>query len=84
LTCRKGEEARSGCSRAMSQELIWLEGQTDAEGPYFLGKLFSAVDCTMLPWFIRLYILKHYRGFEMPKECKRLVAWWVFYILLVL
>lgn len=75
--CRKSSEARVACSKAMSQELIWLEGQTHAEGPYFMGKQFSAVDCTLLPWFIRLYILKHYRDYEMPKECKRLVAWWV-------
>ena len=69
--CRKGEEARAACSKAMAQELLWLEGQTDAEGPYYLGKQFSAVDCTLLPWFIRLYILKHYRGEtgDTPKQC---------------
>lgn len=65
----------------MTSELLWLEAEADAEGPYFLGKQFSAVDVALLPWFIRLYVLKHYRGFEMPKDCKKLVAW---YALLVL
>ena len=65
----------------MSQELIWLESEADRDGPYFLGKQFSAVDCTLLPWFIRLYVLKHYRGFEMPKECRCLVAWYVLRVL---
>ena len=59
----------------MKQHLLWLEGCINKEGPYFLGKQFTAVDCAILPWFIRLYVLKHYRNFELPKDCKALVAW---------
>lgn len=75
LTCRKGEDQRRQCGQIMTTELLWLESEASSEGPYFSGKQFSAVDLTLLPWFIRLYILKHYRGFELPKECKKLVAW---------
>lgn len=73
--CRKGDDQRKECSEILSSELLWLESEAVPEGPYFSGKQFSAVDCALLPWFIRLYILKHYRGFEMPKDCKKLVAW---------
>lgn len=73
--CRQGRPEREAVAQEMVRELQWLEGEVHPEGPYFLGKEFSAVDCAILPWFIRLFVLKHYRGFELPKDCKKLVDW---------
>lgn len=40
-----------------------------------MGKHFSMVDIALLPWFIRLFILEHYRGFGLPANCQKLAAW---------
>ena len=79
---RQDQAGRDESAHKLATELLWLEELPDKEGPYFLGKQFSAVECALLPWFIRLYILKHYRGFEMPKECRKLFAWCVHLALL--
>ena len=79
LFCRKGDDQRKECGEILASELLWLESEATQDGPYFSGKQFTAVDIALLPWFIRLYILKHYRGFEMPKVCKKLVAWYALY-----
>jgi glutathione S-transferase len=36
---------------------------------------FSLVDIAAYPWFERWCVLEHYRGFELPKEFKKLHAW---------
>lgn len=72
---RKGQADRDESARKLKEQLVWLESLVSKEGPYFLGKQFGAIDCAILPWFIRLYVLKHFRNFELPKECKALVAW---------
>lgn len=33
------------------------------------------VDIALLPWFIRMFILEHYRGFGLPTDCHNLAAW---------
>ena len=40
------------------------------KGPYFYGNDFSIVDIAIAPWIvgIRMEVLKHYRGFEVPKD----------------
>ena len=35
-------------------------------GPYFLRDKFSFIDVVMAPWFERMKVLEHYRGFEVP------------------
>lgn len=45
-------------------------------GPYWLGEQLSLVDLAFYPFFERLPILEHYRGFSLPEECPRLSAWW--------
>ena len=37
------------------------------DGPFFTGKTFGMVDIMLVPFTLRLYILKHYRGFEIPQ-----------------
>ena len=51
------------------------EGGVCQQGPFLLGANFSLVDAAVLPWFLRMYILKQYRGFELPASCTRLAAW---------
>lgn len=47
-----------------------------SDGPFWFGETLSLVDLTYYPWFERLPVLQHYRGFEIPPECDRLRAWW--------
>ena len=51
------------------------EGIGAADGPYWLGARLSLVDLTYEPWFERIPALKHYRGIDLPPECRRLKAW---------
>ncbi len=48
----------------------------DSAGPFPMGATFTLVDAAVLPFFIRSYVLKHFRGFELPAECERLKAWY--------
>ena len=45
-------------------------------GPYWLGAEFSLADIAFYPWFEQVCVLERYRGFQMPGECNRLIAWW--------
>ena len=49
----------------------------DPEGPFFLGKELGYVDIMFAPWSYRIYILKHYRKFEIPQtdEYRRYHVW---------
>ncbi|GAB1608439.1 glutathione S-transferase U19-like [Argonauta hians] len=37
-------------------------------GDFFMGDTFSYVDMVLLPWIIRLPVLKHYKNFELPTD----------------
>lgn len=53
------------------------QGLNDPQaGPYWLGDQLSLVDLAFYPFFERLPILEHYRGFSLPEECPRLSDWW--------
>ncbi len=39
-------------------------------GPFYAGEEFSAGDVLMAPYFCRLCVLKHYRGFSVPVDEK--------------
>ena len=72
---RQDKEQQKEVAREIQDQFHWLEEQVDSQGPYFMGKDFSMVDIALLPWFIRLFILEHYRGFGLPADCKKLAAW---------
>lgn len=72
---RQDKEQQTEVAKEIQEQLHWLEDRVDSKGPYFMGKEFSMVDVALLPWFIRLFILEHYRGFGLPAECQRLAAW---------
>ena len=33
-----------------------------------MGQNFSLVDCAVVPWFVRAYVLQHFRGLQLPPE----------------
>jgi glutathione S-transferase len=41
-----------------------------------LGEALSLVDISFYPWFERLPLLEHFRGFNLPAETPRLQEWW--------
>lgn len=44
-------------------------------GPYWMGEQITLVDLSFYPFFERFCVLKHYRDFDIPDDCKRLKAW---------
>lgn len=76
ILVRQDKQQQQECAEQISSEMLWLESQCHATGPCYLGKDFSLADAALLPWFLRLYILEHYRGYKLPAECKRLSRWW--------
>ena len=61
MALRQDKASQEQCAAALTAELLWLESMIDPAGPYFAGEAFSLVDCAILPHFLRMYILKHYR-----------------------
>lgn len=44
-------------------------------GPFWFGETPNLVDFTFFPHVQRFAVLKHYRGFTLPRDCERLHAW---------
>lgn len=44
-------------------------------GPFFFSQI-SLADLELYPWFERMCVLEHYRGFQVPSELKNVHAWW--------
>ena len=44
-------------------------------GPFWFGDKPNLVDFTFFPHVQRFVVLKHYRGFTLPKDCERLRTW---------
>ena len=50
----------------------------EPEGPFFMGESLGLVDIALVPFSLRFYVLKHYRGFEVPTagdEWQRFDQW---------
>ena len=58
----------------MMSELRRLEQHIDPSGPFFRGKQMTLVDCALLPWFLRMYVLELYREFSLPEDCPHLAS----------
>jgi len=56
-------------------ELKWLQSRLNEAGPWFSGTSFGSADASILPWLLRLFVLKHYRGYEPSKGLEKLVAY---------
>jgi glutathione S-transferase len=55
---------QAAAAAVLESELAWLLQHMDAAGPFALSDRLSLVDCAVVPFLLRLYILEHYRGFE--------------------
>ena len=62
--CRFGA-AMAPCPRIRGDETEPDRESAPAESAYFLGATFSAVDVAFAPWAYRLYILEHFRAFDL-------------------
>ena len=72
---RQDKDQQKEVAKEIQDQLHWLEKHVDPQGPYFMGKNFSMVDIALVPWFIRMFILEHYRGFGLPADCQHLASW---------
>lgn len=66
LLLRQDKGDQEAAARGFSGQLEWLAETLHAEGPFALGDSLSLVDCAVLPFLLRLPILQHYRGYELP------------------
>ena len=65
-------------AQKLTQALFMMEYEglsNRSLGPYWLGENVSLVDFTFYPHLQRFSALKHYRNFEIPKECRLLKEW---------
>eukprot|EP00884_Botryococcus_braunii_P000996 jgi/Botrbrau1/10898/Bobra.0025s0072.2 len=76
LLLRQDKQGQAQAAEKLREELMWLEKECDGVGPFFLGEAFSLVDAGLIPWFLRLFVLKEYREFELPAECSKLINWY--------
>ena len=76
MLCRQDQEEQEAAKKAMSEHVHDFTKAMSSEGPFFLGKHFSAVDIALIPWVQRFYVLKYYRKFEVePSEPERFTTW---------
>jgi glutathione S-transferase len=73
--------AEQGAARdALAADLGFMEeegfARAPSPGPYWLGREFSLVDVTFLPWFEQRAVLEEFRGFAWPEGCARLLRWY--------
>ena len=76
LVKQSPEEQSEGREQFLANLLEFTKAM-DPEGPFFLGKELGYVDIIFAPWSYRIYILKHYRNFEIPwtDEYRRHHVW---------
>ena len=68
--CRQDKQAQQQSAAQLTSELLWLEGAFDSAGPYLAGEQFSLVDAAIIPWFLRMFVLKKYRCMScVPSSC---------------
>lgn len=48
----------------MLEGLLTFSKGLPEDGPFFLGERFGGVDILLAPWALRMFLLKHFRGFE--------------------
>lgn len=80
LLLNQETEKQQELAQELNNHLLFMEnegiGKLAQNGSYWFGNFISLVDLAFYPWFERLPILEHYRGFSLPSECSRLKQWW--------
>lgn len=61
ILVRQSSEDRAAAAAVLDAELAWLVKQLDPQGPLAMGDQLTLVDCAVVPFMIRLYVLEHYR-----------------------
>eukprot|EP00479_Gromia_sphaerica_P005313 TRINITY_DN16340_c0_g1_i1.p1 TRINITY_DN16340_c0_g1~~TRINITY_DN16340_c0_g1_i1.p1 ORF type:complete len:126 (+),score=32.61 TRINITY_DN16340_c0_g1_i1:355-732(+) len=77
MLVKQEKELQEQAKRDLLTGIREFTAAMDKAGPYFSGGIFGFVDIAFLPWALRLYILKHFRGFELPEsdDLKRFQRW---------
>ncbi|MDX8412050.1 MAG: glutathione S-transferase family protein [Mariprofundaceae bacterium] len=79
LLLEQDKKTQSELKVKLSDELMFAEREGFAAlaggGPYWLGEQCSLVDITWYPFFERFGVIQHYRGMDIPADCKRLKQW---------
>ena len=77
LLCQD-EIVQEQLKKQMIENLHFLEHEgfsnTDS-GPFWFGRSLSLVDIALYPHFERFEVLAHYRGLELPTDCKKIRTW---------
>lgn len=68
MLVKDDESDREDAKEMIRKSMIELSLEMDSEGPFFGGKTFGLVDIMLVPYTIRLCVLKHYRSFELPED----------------
>lgn len=78
LLMKQSEAEQQEIKPRLISELLELVKAMDPKGPFFQGEKLGFVDIMLAPHVARFFILKHYRGFEVPKsgEFERFHLWW--------
>lgn len=78
LLMKQNQEEHQEIKTQLANNLQEFTKAMHATGPFFQGEKLGYVDVMLAPYAARLYILKHYRGFELPQssEFERFYSWW--------
>ncbi|ROR34556.1 glutathione S-transferase family protein [Inmirania thermothiophila] len=70
-------ERRARIAARLTETLRYMdrEGPGAHGGPYWLGGRVTLADLAYYPFFERLGVLEHYRGFRLPEDCRALARW---------
>lgn len=78
MMLRQDAEGQDLHRRALTEAARFIENEglrRLGDGPFWMGAEPNLVDFTFFPHVHRFLVLRHYRGFEVPGECTRLLSW---------
>jgi hypothetical protein len=61
MLVQQDKAVQAAAAAALDAELQWLVDNIDPAGPFALGPDLGLVDCAVVPFLLRLYVLEHYR-----------------------
>lgn len=75
LLASQDEEKQSEFTDGLLKKLAELDSLlSESEGPFFLPQI-TLADLELYPWFERLCVLEHYRGFKLPPDLVHVNRW---------
>ncbi len=75
LLLERDEEAQEKYKEELLAHFDYFESLLK-DRAWLSGDEFSLTDVSLLPWFERLVVLEHYRGFGLPDSYENLNRWW--------